>query len=91
MRFIARLTERGAAGRARVVAPRRGALHSRGSCPTYLRDPWEYDFSKLGSRGDARSPAPARGRNKADQVFGGKMNIAGRADARRHARAGARS
>ena len=44
--------------------------------PGYLRDPWEYDFNKLGSRGSKQSGAGAWS-NKADKVFGGKMNVAG--------------
>jgi hypothetical protein len=44
--------------------------------PEYLRDPWEYDFDKLGSRGSHVSGAMAWS-VKSDQVFGGKQNIAG--------------
>ncbi len=44
--------------------------------PGYLRDPWEYDWGKLGSRGTAQTGAGAWS-TKADEVFGGKMNIAG--------------
>ncbi len=44
--------------------------------PSYLRDPWEYDWSKLGSRSTTQTGAGAWS-NKADKVFGGKMNIAG--------------
>ncbi len=44
--------------------------------PTYLRDPWEYDFHNLGSKGSQKSGAAAWS-NKADLVFGGKMNVAG--------------
>jgi predicted RND superfamily exporter protein len=44
--------------------------------PAYLRDPWEYDFDKLGSRGSHVSGAMAWS-VKSDQVFGGKQNIAG--------------
>jgi preprotein translocase subunit SecF len=44
--------------------------------PAYLRDPWEYDFHNLGSRGSQVTGAAAWS-NKADRVFGGKMNVAG--------------
>ena len=44
--------------------------------PSYLRDPWEYDFGKLGSRSSEKSGA-GEWSNKANDVFGGKMNIAG--------------
>jgi len=40
------------------------------------RNPWEYDFSKLGSRGAQQHGAGAWS-SKADIVFGGKANIAG--------------
>jgi hypothetical protein len=44
--------------------------------PPYLRDPWEYNFAKLGSRGSKVGGA-GEWSNKADTVFGGKMNVAG--------------
>jgi hypothetical protein len=44
--------------------------------PSFLRDPWEYNFAKLGSRGSAQSGA-GEWSNKAEEVFGGKMNVAG--------------
>jgi hypothetical protein len=43
---------------------------------TYLHDPWEYDFSAIGSRHAQTSGAGAWS-TKADRVFGGKTNIAG--------------
>jgi predicted RND superfamily exporter protein len=42
----------------------------------YLHDPWEYDFSAIGSRHAQTSGAGAWS-TKADKVFGGKTNIAG--------------
>lgn len=42
----------------------------------HARDPWEYDFSKLGSRGAQQTGAGAWS-SKADAVFGGKTNVAG--------------
>ncbi len=44
--------------------------------PSFLRDPWEYDFDRLGSRG-SKSSGAGEWSNKADQVFGGRMNVAG--------------
>jgi hypothetical protein len=44
--------------------------------PSFVRDPWEYNFDRLGSRGSKQSGAGVWS-NKAEKVFGGKMNIAG--------------
>jgi hypothetical protein len=44
--------------------------------PSFLRDPWEYNFDRLGSRGSKRDGA-GEWSNKADAVFGGKANVAG--------------
>ncbi|WP_394850242.1 MMPL family transporter [Pendulispora brunnea] len=44
--------------------------------PSYLHDPWEYNFDRLGSRGSKSSGAGSWS-TKAEHVFGGKMNIAG--------------
>ena len=44
--------------------------------PSFLRDPWEYNFDHLGSRGSKQGGA-GEWSNKAEQVFGGKMNVAG--------------
>jgi predicted RND superfamily exporter protein len=44
--------------------------------PAFLRDPWEYDFDRLGSRGSKQGGA-GEWSNKAERVFGGKMNVAG--------------
>ncbi len=44
--------------------------------PTFLKDPWEYNFSKLGSR-DTKVHGAGLWSTKAEKVFGGKMNIAG--------------
>jgi predicted RND superfamily exporter protein len=46
--------------------------------PGFARDPWEYNFDKLGSRDSRRSGAGIWS-NRAEQVFGGKMNVAGAA------------
>lgn len=44
--------------------------------PAFLKDPWEYNFHKLGSRSSHHGGA-GEWSNKADRIFGGKMNIAG--------------
>jgi predicted RND superfamily exporter protein len=44
--------------------------------PSFLRDPWEYDFDHLGSRGSKHGGA-GEWSVKAEKVFGGKMNVAG--------------
>jgi uncharacterized protein len=44
--------------------------------PAWLSDPWEYDFGKLGSKSSDVSGA-GEWSNKANEVFGGKANIAG--------------
>ena len=44
--------------------------------PAFLRDPWEYDFDKLGSKG-SRSSGAAQWSAKADHVLTGRINLAG--------------
>lgn len=44
--------------------------------PAFLRDPWEYDFDRLGSRASKRGGA-GEWSVKAETIFGGKMNVAG--------------
>ena len=44
--------------------------------PGFIRDPWEYNFAKLGSRGTKVGGA-GEWSTRAETVFGGKMNIAG--------------
>jgi predicted RND superfamily exporter protein len=44
--------------------------------PAFVSDPWEYDFAHLGSRGSKHGGA-GEWSNKAEKVFGGKMNVAG--------------
>jgi predicted exporter len=44
--------------------------------PGFLRDPWEYDFDKLGSKG-SRSSGPAQWSAKADAILTGRVNLAG--------------
>ncbi|MDF2693862.1 MAG: exporters of the superfamily [Labilithrix sp.] len=44
--------------------------------PGFIRDPWEYNFHKLGSKSSHHGGA-GEWSNKAEGVFGGKMNVAG--------------
>ena len=52
------------------------ALAAIAPIPRWIVDPWEYDFGKLGSKKSDVSWA-GEWSNKANEVFGGKMNIAG--------------
>jgi uncharacterized protein len=74
MRFLGRVT-----GKYRVpfiIVPLLFTAWAASYLPGYLRDPWEYNFSKLGSRSSKVSGA-GEWSNKADAVFQGKQNIAG--------------
>lgn len=44
--------------------------------PSYLRDPWEYNFARLGSS-ESKKTGAGKWSLEADRVFGGKMNVAG--------------
>jgi predicted RND superfamily exporter protein len=44
--------------------------------PAYLEDPWEYDFSRLGSA-QTQSVGAGAWSTKADRVFGGRTNVGG--------------
>ena len=44
--------------------------------PGFLRDPWEYDFDKLGSKG-ARQSGAFQWSAKADRILNGRMNLSG--------------
>ena len=44
--------------------------------PKFIQDPWEYNFHNLGSRTSHHGGA-GEWSNKAEKVFGGKMNVAG--------------
>ncbi len=75
-RAIARATERAPrtfiAGAAILTA-----VGAAGRRPAFLRDPWEYDFDRLGSRGQQAAAGRGSGRTRPTKVFGGKMNVAG--------------
>jgi len=44
--------------------------------PSFLKDPWEYDFDKLGSKG-ARTSGAFQWSAKADRILTGNLNLAG--------------
>ena len=73
-RRLARVTERTPGGIVALAVVAAGVALWK--APSFLRDPWEYDFDKLGSRGSKKGGA-GEWSNKADAVFGGKMNAAG--------------
>jgi predicted RND superfamily exporter protein len=73
-KLIASLTER--APRAFLLVAAVVVGIAAWKLPTFLRDPWEYNFDKLGSRGSKVGGA-GEWSNKAEKVFGGKMNVAG--------------
>ncbi len=75
MKWVARFTERSPTPILLVAA-----LITIGTAyklPGYLKDPWEYNFDHLGSRGSKSHGGVGEWSNKAEKVFGGKMNIAG--------------
>ncbi len=74
MALIAQVTER--APLLVIAAGIFAAIYSAQPLPDYLKNPWEYDFSAIGSRHAQVSGAGAWS-TKADRVFGGKTNIAG--------------
>jgi predicted RND superfamily exporter protein len=73
-RGVARATER--APWAFVALALAVTVVAAWKAPAFLRDPWEYDFDRLGSRGSKQGGA-GEWSNKADQVFGGRTNVAG--------------
>jgi len=75
MRFIARTTERFPA--VFIALPLLVTLFCALQLPKYLKDPWEYNFSNLGSRASKRPGGPGVWSSKADEVFNGKQNISG--------------
>ena len=74
MRAVARLSERAPWSVAAIAVVLMAAAAWR--LPGFLRDPWEYNFDRLGSRGSKQGGA-GEWSNKAEKVFGGKMNVAG--------------
>jgi predicted RND superfamily exporter protein len=73
-RIVARATER--APWAFVAAAVAVTALAAWKIPDFVRDPWEYNFDRLGSRGSKQGGA-GEWSNKAERVFGGKMNVAG--------------
>jgi uncharacterized protein len=74
MRFISRITARWPAFF--ILVPLLVTAFFITKLPNYLRDPWEYNFSKLGSR-SSKVGGAGEWSNKADEVFRGKQNISG--------------
>ena len=76
MRGVARITERWPLFF--VIVPLVFTAWCATHLPKYLRDPWEYNFAKLGSRSSKQVGGPGEWSNKADnEVFRGKQNISG--------------
>jgi predicted RND superfamily exporter protein len=73
-RLLARATQR--APWAFVAATMAVTAVAAWKIPDFVRDPWEYNFDRLGSRGSKQGGA-GEWSNKAERVFGGKMNVAG--------------
>jgi len=71
---LERLTAR--SPRAILAAAAILAVLAAARLPSFLRDPWEYDFDKLGSR-SSKVGGAGEWSNLADKVFGGKGNVAG--------------
>jgi predicted RND superfamily exporter protein len=74
MRWIASVTQRFPA--AFIIVPLLVTGFFITKLPGYLHDPWEYNFSKLGSR-SSKVGGAGEWSNKADEVFRGKQNISG--------------
>ena len=74
MRFISSITARFPAFF--ILVPLALTAYCAVQLPGYLRDPWEYNFSKLGSR-SSKAGGAGEWSNKADAVFQGKQNISG--------------
>ena len=75
MKWVARFTER--APKPILVVAALITIGTAYKLPGYLKDPWEYNFDHLGSRGSKSHGGVGEWSNKAEKVFGGKMNIAG--------------
>lgn len=75
VRFVARVTERHAWPL--LIAGAIVTIVAASRIPSFLRDPWEYNFAHLGSRESKRDTGAGGWSSKAEKVFGGKMNIAG--------------
>jgi uncharacterized protein len=73
-KFIAEITER--VPRVFLMMAAALCIVTAWKLPGYLKDPWEYNFDHLGSRGTKVAGA-GNWSNVAEKVFGGKMNIAG--------------
>jgi uncharacterized protein len=75
MRAVAKVTERWSL--VLVLVPLVFTVWAGTHIPHFLRDPWEYNFAKLGSR-SSKHVGPGEWSNKADnEVFRGKQNVSG--------------
>jgi predicted RND superfamily exporter protein len=75
MRFISKVTMRWPV--VFVLLPLLATAWAATFVPSFLKDPWEYNFSKLGSR-SSKVGGAGEWSNKADnEVFRGKQNISG--------------
>jgi predicted RND superfamily exporter protein len=75
IRFVARITERHS--RPVLVIAAFLTLVAAIKVPAFLRDPWEYNFARLGSSSSKEETGAGGWSLKAEKVFGGKMNVAG--------------
>lgn len=73
-RFVGDITER--RSRLFVVIAMVVTVATAWKLPSFLRDPWEYNFDKLGSEG-ARRGGAFEWSSKADKILSGKMNLSG--------------
>ncbi len=75
VKLMARVTERFA--KPILVIAALATLAAAVKIPAFLRDPWEYNFAHLGSHKSKKSGGAGEWSIKAEQVFGGKMNVSG--------------
>jgi uncharacterized protein len=75
VKFVATLTER--FPKAILVVAAIATVVAAAKIPGFLRDPWEYNFAHLGSHKSKKSGGAGEWSIKAEQVFGGKMNVSG--------------
>jgi len=73
-RFVGDITER--RSRLFVAIAMVVTVATAWKLPSFLRDPWEYNFDKLGSEG-ARRGGAFEWSSKADKILSGKMNLSG--------------
>jgi uncharacterized protein len=74
-RLVAKLTQRFSWAFVLLGLGATAALAFR--LPQFMRDPWEYNFHNLGSKGSHQQSGAGIWTNKADAVFRGKLDISG--------------